>query len=595
MSAIRGTLGIKTAKQFEKISGEIDAETAHKRAAFAPLEKATPFQTKIATLLERILLTGVPIKNVKELSRQTGKQDGDKKRLKDDDDILHDDQKRSKPGRQLGRMALGYGVSSAIGAINSNTPVEAITGTASGIGSGLMMTGNPAAMIAGAAMQIGGAIVKSFYGAEDRLAKGFQPLAGIRDMDARNLANHYVQGQEAITNFGFSVSELAQREVFFEKSRGGYSDKGQLIKDLITSFGLERVGLMNENLASQLVSLQRSEINPRTFDESIIAASRITGGKPELLEESLQILIGISQEQLKILGRVNIGVNEKVVGNLIKMGGIMSNPQVAAQVYAGLQKGLTTASSPQVEALQFEALRQIMPGASLPELMRIREQGLQGDYGRKYAKSMVNYVRQISGGNLGLQQINFAAMTGLSQNVSYEFLKKYAENQEEGLKFLDEELDDGLNLKKILATAKESTSVLQRTGAKEYAAQIFGLPGDKVIRPVKTLQDYITQLTPTTEPLSTRSMYTVAKTGMNPFPITDATRKTIDKDEIEKKAKELFEKDEKRYEKELNEYYERMLQNYNDTSLAVSTLVEYVKRITDDGLKLKDVQAVIPG
>jgi hypothetical protein len=162
-------------------------------------------------------------------------------------------------------------------------------------------------------------------------------------------------------------------------------------------------GLINQMESTQMG--ERSGLSTRGIVQGTIGAFRATGaikgGDMAALPQYLQIANQIGQEHLKVLGRVDTGINTKMVAGISGMNDALKNPQYLGNVVASLRSGLTSAPNEQTEALQYSTLSRMNPKGSLFDLTKAREKG-------EYLPEYLQNLKNISGGG---DQYKFSLMS----------------------------------------------------------------------------------------------------------------------------------------------------------------------------------------
>ena len=189
---------------------------------------------------------------------------------------------------------------------------------------------------------------------------------------------------------GMSYSEFLTAATDYGRSnirnqKGGTIGALQMEKGL----GVDR-GILTGLSRTQRGTNENIDVVANTLAGTITRSTKNEESTRAYLGEYLSILTDVNRQQLQVLGRVDSGVNTKMIAALAKVGGGFENPEVLKQVINSVYTGLTTAQTPQVEALQYATLSRLAPGKSLWDLRKMMEDPFSSDYMPEMLKSMIS-------------------------------------------------------------------------------------------------------------------------------------------------------------------------------------------------------------
>lgn len=282
----------------------------------------------------------------------------------------------------------GFGLLSRT--INSRSLPEAGIDAVGQVGGGMMGMGGRAGAI-GIALALGAMV----GGKAVQAGMMYQGALGSNVGVFGGSMQDYQGFGRGFSDLGYTMEQSARRRLAMSRA-AGRMDLGNLTAE---SFYLERGAGLDEGLQSQLLMMGRNDRSGlglyggvNRMVSSMRGAGAIKGDDLSLLPEYMQTLIHVSQEQLKVTGSVDVGINTKMISAIASLDDSLKNPQVLTQMMTQLRSGLTS-GNPQVEALQYSVLSKMAPGSSMFRLMEMRED----PFGRGNEKYMQNYLGSLRG------------------------------------------------------------------------------------------------------------------------------------------------------------------------------------------------------
>ena len=323
-------------------------------------------------------------------------------------DTMDREERDRRDYRRLSASAIAMGVTHSF--TGANTPVDMGLGLASTTGNAMIGFGGSAAVI-GIGALIGAEVAKKGWTVATEYAKQWGAAYATlgRDVDLGDRRSN-----EAI---GFSRIDILSRLTDLSRARRSGEGIGESLRDML----LFKKGInLDESLYSSMdmMSLIGGGTG-RSNIQSAIAAMRaggiVRGEDMSAVPDFLSIMIQQGKEQLSRLGRIDVGINSKMVAALANMDDVLSrSPEALSSMLTGIQGGLTGAKSPQMEALQYSVLSRLYPGASYFELRKMKEAGFRTP---GYAEGMIEFLRNLTGGGENLY-LNLEGAMGLSASQS---------------------------------------------------------------------------------------------------------------------------------------------------------------------------------
>jgi hypothetical protein len=271
------------------------------------------------------------------------------------------------------------------------------------------------------------------------------------------------------TVYGYSIPEALQERVSIARARGGVDGAGQAA---LESQILQRGAGLDQSTILGLERLQRGgDVGSSTSTvQSLVAGLKSTGamGGSDLaaLPEYLQILTSLGQEQISTLGKIDMGVNQKLVVGLSTLDDSFKNPDVLRTVIESVKGGLSGATTPQMEALQYSVLSRMNPGSSFVELQEMREVP-----SLEYFQAMMEQLRGMSANEEQLV-LNVQAAFGGKIGMA----RKIAEGKITDVDFT------GKGIKDLKGRGRGATPELTKS-EKEFE-NTFALTGDKLVKAI---------------------------------------------------------------------------------------------------------------
>lgn len=267
------------------------------------------------------------------------------------------------------KMLQSFALSNIINPMSSNDPISAGLGLLQNTGSSLMMKGGKAG-IAGLVTTIAASIGK----VQVDLLRDIEPSASrMARLQGGNTSDYVDTGTNEYSDLGFRRSQVLQGRAGIIRTLGRDSSS-----DLRSLLAIQKGFDVSQD---ELLGVSRLGRGDSSFNLNRVFTSLYSGlqysglGKERteaFIPEYLKLLTEIGQEQLTTLGKVDIGVNTRLI-TALSGESRLQNPETLKSVISGITQGLSNANTPQVEAAQFSTLARLFPEKSLWELEKIRE------------------------------------------------------------------------------------------------------------------------------------------------------------------------------------------------------------------------------
>lgn len=323
------------------------------------------------------------------------------------DEMRSSERQESRPERESAVMAGVRGVMYARGLSNTLGQGEAgAQGMMDTITGGLMMSGNPMAMVAGGILDGLGSLF-TLYSTQLKMMQTPAVLAGTNGEWA--IENEYgYGGSNRIENIGMDREEYLQRLPQSMRSYGKGISEEQAMRDIYAekAFGL------NTELISQMQGLTRTmgdynEANVMAADiHQKLLGTGMWGGSDEAdfsrMAEIVGTVVGMQQERFMRTG-LQSGFNERLsmMVGLEKMGGAWKDDQYKRATLQQLESGASTIPNKMVHAMKLREMKKIMPGANAFELSA----GIESGDPRMIEPLMQGILSQTDDDTLAMQRV----------------------------------------------------------------------------------------------------------------------------------------------------------------------------------------------
>lgn len=296
-----------------------------------------------------------------------------------------------------------------------------------------------------------------------------------------NTANIWRSTGEDFSNFGFGLDQ-------YGVSSNNYLERmHNLSKTRLSSKGLD-TSTINQILLEKGIGLDINQYN--SFDKlsllgggtamgDITSTMALMGRKrvgmlgednksAEMVPSMLNIIAELGKEQVSKLGRIDIGMNSKMVVALASMDETLKkSPEALSTMVNSVKGGLSGANSPQSEALQYSILKRINPNADMFELQKMREKPFS-EGNRKYLPMYLDQLKRMSGGNQHRFYQNIMGQFGLSAEMSEMLGSGYDDKRGDFQSILNSNFDingNELIKNRLPNRARKSTTYKEQTEA----------------------------------------------------------------------------------------------------------------------------------
>lgn len=313
-------------------------------------------------------------------------------------------------------MIQSLGTAMLINPINSSDPVQGAMGAGQNISSMMMMSGGKMGWVG-----LGLGLGVGLAGAQVQLLREIMPHASRVARLRGGQLESYLESNNRYSDLGYTRSQVLENRAGAIKALGIDSSS-----NLSTMLALQKGFDVSQG---DLTGLMRAGRGDKNFDLQRVFSNTYAGlqyaglGKEKteaFIPEYLKILTELGQKQLESLGKVDYGVNTRILSVFSSAGNRLRNPDTVRGVVNDFYQGLTNASSPQVEALQFQALGKAFPGKSLWQLEKIREEPFS-ESNMKYTEGFLQNLKGVSSSKEDLERtISQVFFGGGKKNLSEE-------------------------------------------------------------------------------------------------------------------------------------------------------------------------------
>lgn len=331
----------------------------------------------------------------------------------------------------------------------------------SGMGMGgnrLMGMGGKLAL-AGGGLLLGGMLAKKLF----ESFQAFEKAEGA----GYAITGSRLQGDgTGFDKWGYSGVDYAESIATLARTRrSGKGIEQSAAKQLLLerAIGLDR-GTYGSMDQLSLINGESGYGNIQSAIAAMKASGIVKGNDMSAVPDYLSIMVQLSREQLTRLGKVDVGVNTKMVAALANMDeNLKKSPEALSTLVNAMRSGLMQSSSPQVQALQFSVLSRMRPGASMFELMEMQEDPFS-EKSKDYMPDYLKELHKMSGGNRERFMMNIKKQFGLSASMSRMLGEGFLNGNLQEV--LDKDFKGKTGLENAEQRAEDATSLKEQANAR---------------------------------------------------------------------------------------------------------------------------------
>lgn len=202
---------------------------------------------------------------------------------------------------------------------------------------------------------IGAETLLDLYEKRQKAGRGNVQLFGGTVSGNASLSRNGGRGYEGS---GYSYLDVLQERETLSKAYGKQVSNQQ-IGD---AFQLQRGAGFDISTTGSLLRLLRSSTDKNLSISGItqgVIGTQGLGSDWSTLDEHVQLLVGLSEQQVQEYGKTNIILNNQILGGLSKLSDDFKNPIVLGQVVSKMMSGSQQAQTPQFQALQYRTAEEV--------------------------------------------------------------------------------------------------------------------------------------------------------------------------------------------------------------------------------------------
>ena len=367
--------------------------------------------------------------------------------------VLAEDEEKRRQRDGGGRRTAGYiGVGGQVA--RSKDEVDAGMAGAGGVAS-LAITSVPVLAAVAAALAIG-SNVKEKYESYRRSQAQMSAVSGNEKW--------YGWGHnDEMNNMGYSmavVMERANQMAKVRRSEQGAAPAAALSLMMERGIGLD-AGLYGDVERLSTISGGTGYSNIQSSIAGMRSAGIVKGEDMSAVPDYLKIMVQLGQQQLATLGKVDIGLNTKMVTALASMDENLSkSPEALNTMISGVRGGLSGGNA-QVEALQYSTLSKINPNGSLWDYEKMRADPFSNP---EYLTEFLKAIKGNSNGNQQLFYKNISDIFTLSPQMA-EMLGKGSDSGKISKSFL-QDFSGKEGVENVGLRAIKNTYAMDASGAR---------------------------------------------------------------------------------------------------------------------------------
>jgi len=337
-----------------------------------------------------------------------------------------------------------------------------------------------------AAVPVIGGALSGVVGRAFSKSGGYQTQLGRNVAISGGIQEDYKGFGEDYTEYGYTMEDALSTRFNLARAKGtsiGLDVEGNL--QLQRGLGIGQGTLLGmERLQRNETGGGSTKSNIQMMISALRSTGTIKGNDTAILPEYLEELTSLGQQQLKVLGEVDTGVNIKTIASLSNLDKSFKNPDILRGIISSIKGGLVQAPNSQLEAMQFAALSRVKPDASLWELEKVRAAPF-AEGNKEYLKNYLGSLERAGGNQEGF----FRNVMGAFKQLSPQMAEKVAIGYQSGnLDNVTENIikGGGVDLKQ---QANDATAELARATSK--FDNTFSVVGDKLVTTLSLLQKQI--------------------------------------------------------------------------------------------------------
>jgi len=207
---------------------------------------------------------------------------------------------------------------------------------------------------------------------------------------------HKGAGKNALKGFDVSIDEAIEQNLVPAIREGG---SRYLNKQGIQEATAIQRGLGME--ASTFAGFGRMQKGGSLLEitDQLFKGGKAAGTEEAFMAEYIDIQKQLAQKQFSILGRIDTGVNTKIVQQIAASDKAFSDPRVLGQIVQSVDQAMRQSTTPEAEAFSMLNLRQMFPDKDPLELLKEKERGLAAGDGKLFERT-IGKIKEMGGGPL---------------------------------------------------------------------------------------------------------------------------------------------------------------------------------------------------
>ena len=205
---------------------------------------------------------------------------------------------------------------------------------------------------------IGAEVLLDLYEKRQKAGRGNVQLFGGTISGQANLNRN---GGREFEKYGYGYLDVLGERESLSKAYGKQVSNQQ-IGD---AFQLQRGAGFDISTTGSLLRLLRSSTDKNLsiagITQGVVGAQGL-GSDWSTLDEHVQLLVGLSEQQVQEYGKTNIILNNQILGGISKLSDDFKNPIVLGQVAQKFMSGSQQSQTPQFQALQYRTAEEVAKG-----------------------------------------------------------------------------------------------------------------------------------------------------------------------------------------------------------------------------------------
>lgn len=223
------------------------------------------------------------------------------------------------------------------------------------------------------------------------------PSRNIGNKDGiSRILGHEGAGNNALAGYDVTLDDAIQQNFMPVLREGGSKYLNQ--KGLRDAVSLDRgVGMEGATFAG--FGRMQGGGGLIEIADQLFKAGRAAGTEDAFMEEYIDIQKQLAERQFAILGRIDTGINTRVVQQIAASDKAFADPRVLGGIIQSIDQSMRKSTTKEAEAFSMMQLQQLFPDKDPLELLKEKERGIAAGDGKLFERT-IGKIKEMGGGPL---------------------------------------------------------------------------------------------------------------------------------------------------------------------------------------------------